>query len=389
MAIDTQARLAALQDDMALTLVPPVVNTQPGPEYTYAQLDYAMIAGLDRTPGGRLWVAWFGGGDSDKGFMLIAKSDDDGRTWSEPQAVIHSPMTPGGYRHRHLVGTLWTDPAGRLWWFFDNSIHYFDGRAGSWATVCENPDADRPMWSTPRRIWHGCTLNKPTVLSTGEWLLPISLWQRDHGIGEFIGTDLGRELDPHRMAHWFVSSDGGSTWSRRGGVNIPCHDFDEHMVVERADGRLVMFARTLYGMAQCESPDDGRSWSAPEPSPIPHVNARFFFRKLADGAWLLVKHGNMTEKPAGRSHLTAWLSDDEGRSWCGGLLLDERAGVSYPDGFQAPDGRIFIAYDHNRATDRELCLAVFHPDDIRAGRVVTPQARLRHRISISTGPARP
>jgi hypothetical protein len=38
-----------------------------------------------------------------------------------------------------------------------------------WATVCENPEAEKPAWSVPRRIWHGVMLNKPTVLSTGEW----------------------------------------------------------------------------------------------------------------------------------------------------------------------------------------------------------------------------
>jgi hypothetical protein len=37
-----------------------------------------------------------------------------------------------------------------------------------------------------------------------------------------------------------------------------------------------------------------------------------------------------------RSHLTAYLSDDDGRSWHGGLLLDERNGVSYPDGVEEP-----------------------------------------------------
>ncbi len=36
-----------------------------------------------------------------------------------------------------------------------------------------------------------------------------------------------------------------------------------------------------------------------------------------------------------RSHLTAWLSEDDGKTWRGGLMLDERATVSYPDGFQA------------------------------------------------------
>ena len=74
---------------------------------------------------------------------------------------------------------------------------------GANVAVCENPDADQPTWSAPRRIWHGVTLNKPTVLSTGEWMLPISLDQRE-GFGPFRG--LFKELDPLRGANVFVSA---------------------------------------------------------------------------------------------------------------------------------------------------------------------------------------
>ncbi len=42
-----------------------------------------------------------------------------------------------------LVGNLWTDPLGRLWLIFDQSMDMFDGRAGVWAAICENPDAER------------------------------------------------------------------------------------------------------------------------------------------------------------------------------------------------------------------------------------------------------
>jgi hypothetical protein len=79
--------------------------------------------------------------------------------------------------------------------------------------------------------------------------------------------------------------------------------------------------------------------------------------------------------------LTAWLSDDEGRTWQGGLMLDERKGISYPDGFQAPDGTIYISYDRNRATDGEILLARFTEDDILAGRLVGPKSKLKMLIS--------
>ena len=50
-----------------------------------------------------------------------------------------------------------------------------------------------------------------------------------------------------------------------------------------------------------------------------------------------------------RSHMTAFVSDNDGATWKGGLLLDERES-SYPDGIQAEDGEFFIIYDHQRYT---------------------------------------
>jgi hypothetical protein len=71
--------------------------------------------------------------------------------------------------------------------------------------------------------------------------------------------------------------------------------------------------------------------------------------------------------------------------WLGGLILDERKGVSYPDGFQAPDGTIYISYDRNRATDGEILLARFTEDDIKAKRLVNPKSKLKMLISRPLG----
>ena len=362
-----------------LALIPPELNTNPLPQYDYTKLDYGMTIGIERTLKGRLWACWVAGGDSPKAFFVLATSDDDGETWSKPRLVVdaHSPNLP---RDRSiLVGNLWTDPLGRLWLFFDQSMDMFDGRAGVWAAICENPDAKAPAWSRPRRIWHGVTLNKPTVLSTGEWMLPISLDQRG-GFGPFKGAF--RKLDPWRGANVFVSTDRGATWQRRGGVRFPSPDWHEHMIVERKDGTLWMLARTAKGIMQSMSSDSGRTWSRPSfPVGIKHPVARFHVRRLASGRILMVKHGKTMDTHEGRSKLTAWLSDDEGRTWKGGLMLDERKGISYPDGSQAPDGTIYISYDRNRSTDGEILLARFTEQDVLERRLVGSRSKLRMLIS--------
>ncbi len=369
---------------LPLGLEPVPINVNPGPEYSAAQLDYAMVIGLDRTPKGRLWAAWIAGGDSDKGLFVAASSDDEGKTWSATRLVIDPVDSPTGIRRRALVGNFWTDPTGKLWLFYDQSMGYFDGRAGAWAITCENPDADKPVWSAPRRIWHGATLNKPIVLKNGEWLMPISLWDRSK-IGPAVFKNEFPELDEVRMANVFVSNDQGKNWTRRGGVRVPQSQFDEHMFVELKDGRLWLLARTTYGIAESFSSDQGRTWTEAQPSKIQHIPARFHLRRLASGKLLLVKHGQIEERTAKRSHLTAFLSDDEGQTWKGGLLLDERTGVSYPDGFQAPDGTISIIYDHNRAKDREILMAKFTEEDILAGKIVSDKGQLQIMVHKALG----
>lgn len=355
-------------------LVAPIVNTAPLPEYGDDKLDYGMTIGIERTPNGRLWACWVAGGDSPEAFFVLATSDDDGESWSQPRVVIDSHDKDLPRPRSILVGNLWTDPLGRLWLFFDQSMDMFDGRAGVWATRCDNPDAKESAWSSPKRIADGVMLNKPTVLSSGEWMLPISLDQRP-GFGPFRGCFAA--LDPLRGASVHVSTDQGNTWQRRGAAQFPNPDWHEHMIVERTDGSLWMLARTAKGIMQTTSSDGGRTWKKPTlPSGIRQPNARFFFRRLASGRILLVKHGDQIDSHRGRVQLSAWLSEDEGQTWTGGLVIDDRKGISYPDGFQSPDGTISISYDRNRATDGEILMARFREEDVLAKEIVSEQGKL-------------
>ncbi|MDB6072981.1 MAG: hypothetical protein JWO89_621 [Verrucomicrobiaceae bacterium] len=351
------------QSVLDLSLEPPVINTSPGPEYADEVRTGNMIIGIDRTPKGRLWACWVGNGDNPNGFFVLASSDDDGKKWSKPRVVIDPTDPPDAPQRRTLVGNLWTDPLGRLWCFFDQSLGYFDGRCGDWYTRCDNPDDAEPVWSKPVRFADGCTLNKPTVLANGDWLLPVALWTRDR-IGPAVLKEAHHELDSIRMANVYASTDQGKTWARRGGVAFPRTDFDEHMIVELNDSRLWMLARTKDGISESFSTDKGATWSEPALSSIQNPSARFFIRRLASGKLLLVKNGPTNIRLPRRSNMSAFLSTDDGKTWSKGLLLDDRAEVSYPDGFQAPDGVIHILYDWNRHTDAEILLTKFKEEDI-------------------------
>jgi hypothetical protein len=115
-------------------------------------------------------------------------------------------------------------------------------------------------------------------------------------------------------------------------------------------------------------------------SSIKHCTSRFFVRRLKSGSLLLVKHGPLNKR-VGRQQLTAYVSDDEGKTWSGGLMIDEREDVTYPDGVQAGDGRIYIIYDHQRTPLGEVLMATFTEEDVRAGEPVSDKIRLRGKVA--------
>ena len=349
------------RNEKDLALVAPVLNTAPGPEYASKVRLFQGIPSIERSPGGRLWAVWYSGreGEGVENYVCVVTSGDDGRTWTEPVLVIDPPGNVRAYDPN-----IWHDPQGRLWVFWAQSYEWFDGRCGVWCTVTDDPESPSPAWSEPRRIAHGIMMCKPTVLSTGEWMLPTAVWASE---------DCHEDAMEDCFSNVTCSTDNGATFTRRGGADVPDRSCDEHMVIERKDGSLWMLVRARYGVGQSFSTDGGFTWSPGEPSNIAGPCSRFFIQRLASGRLLLVNHYNFE----GRSHMTALLSDDDGASWPHHLLLDERSGVSYPDGVQAADGRIYAIYDFERTDAMEILMAVFREEDILAGKIVSSDARLR------------
>ena len=354
------------QDEKALSLQPPEIKLNPGDAYSSQNRTWQGIPSLERTAAGRLWATWYSGGEGEgpDNYILLVTSSDDGHTWSEPRLVIDPPG-----KVRAHDPSIWLDPLGRLWLFWTQSYDWFDGRAGVWTIQTENPEVENPVWTEPKRLCHGNMLNKPVVLSTGEWLLPAALWaSREPRLPE---------LAYYRFSCVYCSTDQGQAWTLRGRADVPERGFDEHQLVERRDGSLWMLVRTRYGIGESFSNDSGFTWSPGQHSSIEGPGSRFFIRRLQSGRLLLVNHHHFQ----GRSHLTALLSEDDGQTWIEGLLLDKRFNVAYPDGVQASDGRIFIIYDHKRYSAKEILLAVFTEEDILAGKCVSKACRLKQLVN--------
>lgn len=365
----------------AALAVPQVLRPLP-PDYRDDQRRFQGIPSVTRSSGGRLWATWYAGGagEGPENYVLLATSGDDGRTWSRPLLAVDPD---GNGPLRAFDPSMWTDPLGGVWLFWAQGASWWDGRAGVWAMKCEDPDRADSAWSRPRRLFDGIMMCRPMADSRGRWLYPAAIWQRKPNSAAPYAQDLGEKIGANVM----VSTDQGATYQWLGQGKAPAKDaaFDEHMLLERKDGGFSMFLRTKYGIGTADSRDGGRTWSDVRPSGWPHPSARFFIHRLQSGNLLLVKHGGMDQR-TGRSHLTAHLSDDDGRTWKHSLLLDERKGVSYPDGVQDQNGRVYIIYDYNRTRDKQILMARFSEADIIAGKVdEAPSAWSRIVVNQATG----
>lgn len=376
----------------------PPLNTSPGPEYASSTRVYQGIPGIERSTNSRLWAVWNAAGTGDSfgegpfDYVVLVTSGDGGKTWSKPKLVIDPP---GNVHAWH--GCLWVDPRGRLWLFWSQDYGGWDGRGGVWAIVSSTPDSENPKWSKPRRIANGEVLNKLTVLKTGDWLVPVAVWSWECNLPEAnerftLGLSssaikaLCHDLGEEKGLNVYVSADQGKTWKLLGQAHGADQDQAlEHMIVERSDGSLWMLVRTRYGIGQSISTNAGKTWGQIGESGIRHPVTRFFIRRLKSGRLLMVRHNPPSVAypkdcdncgQMNRSHLTAYLSDDDGKSWYGSLLLDERERVSYPDGIEADDGTIYLIYDRLRYTEREILLAKFTEVDVRQRKCVTDNCKL-------------
>lgn len=361
------AAAIARGDETAFLRAPAIVNHDK-PLHATDNRAFQGIPSLAIAPNGRLWATWYAGvtpAEDHNNYVVLSTSGDGGATWSE--TLIVDPDEDGPVRA--FDPELWMAPDGTLRLVWAQAIGHEGSVAGVWFLTISNPNDATPKYDPPRRITDGIMMCKPLVTSNGDWLLPASTWRK---------TD--------NSARVVASTDQGATWTLRGGCNVPIdvRNFDEHMLIERKDGKLWMLVRTKYGIGESISTDGGKTWPELKPSQIQHATARFFIRRLQSGNLLLVKHGPV-DKRIGRSHLTAYVSKDDGQTWNGGLLLDERNSVSYPDGQQSADGVIHIIYDFDRTGDRHILMATFTEQDVVAGEIVSGKGKLRQIVSDASG----
>jgi hypothetical protein len=172
------------------------------------------IPGLERTAKGRLYVSWFTGGPKEpapENAVVLSRSEDGGTTFSAPQ-VMAAPASDGT---RCFDPTLWIDPRGRLWYVFTRGNKDIP-RHDVWARICTEPDAPEPVFGAEFRVGfdvpYAFRMNKPTVLSTGEWIMPVT--HASEPIRDWFANDKQRQ----GVA---ISTDEGRSWTLHGALEAP------------------------------------------------------------------------------------------------------------------------------------------------------------------------
>jgi len=337
------------------------------PEHTKFSEGIRMYQGCPTiavTKGGRIYLGWYAGGLTEPhmdNYNLLVYSDDQGKSWSKPLLII-----PSSYEKQiHALDIqLFVDPEGALHvlWVQNNvspdpevrpvsrpfqPLIFMDGYMfhdfyhNEWEVVCQNPDADEPVFSKPRYLYQGFLRCKPTFLENGDWLC-FAYDQMTDRYG------------------YSISQDQGKTFTHHYGAKKLNTYFDEAMAFQMEDGTVRMYARNGFGeLAMCDSKDQGRTWTEAVMSGIVAADTRFYVKKLPSGRVLLI----INEDRKIRKNMTLCLSEDDGKSWKYKTCIDAREGISYPDA-DYRDGRIYLTYDRGRTSEREIFFTSFTENDI-------------------------
>ncbi|WP_281691044.1 sialidase family protein [Pseudomonas sp. PARCl1] len=362
--------------------VPPRLERNTNdPDYRLSGRVYQATATIARSGASRYWSAWRAdnqfAGEAPGNFTVLAYSDDKNQTVKEYGYFTFTaaddpdnplPIEQRAGRDKHLVDPmLWLDPDGRLWLFFGvmgNNKH-FDGVQGTWAVICQNPNAEFPVWGQPFRLSYFGDPRHP-VMVNGKWYLAVDGWRFSAEYPPFYMDRVGPhiyEFDWRNQKLRHVSqlpANNGTGYS----------GFFETEFVQLADGRVMALLRWTAGdsgVLVSYSSDLMKTWTPWVNYLVlaPAASSRIWLGRSPSGR-LLVVWNNDTNRLA----LTLGLSDDEGVTYPYRIQLEPNSAgqLTYPVVAFGDNGEIFIEYDNQRtAGKRQIHIAKVIEQEVVAG----------------------
>ncbi|CAJ0687296.1 sialidase family protein [Ralstonia mannitolilytica] len=339
-------------------------------------------ANLHALPNGDLLCAWFGG--TQEGIpdvsIYLSRLAAGSTEWQPATKLSDDPA------RSEQNPVLFTTPTGELWLIYTAQL---SGHQNT-AIVRRRISTDGGhSWGPIETLFDqpGTFVRQPiVVLPDGAWACPAFLCRTQPG-ERWVGND--------DISAVMISEDHGRTWTQH---VVPDSLGCVHMNVQTlADGSLLALYRSRWAdRIYASRSQDGRSWSAPQPTALPNNNSSIQFVALRNGHLALVynesdashstgrrtslyddiedaeDHGELREQQASvrgtafwgapRAPLSLAISEDGGHTWRrrrnieigdGYCMTNNSADqrnreYSYPSIVQGIDGALHIAFTYFR-----------------------------------------
>ncbi|NYJ74320.1 exo-alpha-sialidase [Allobranchiibius huperziae] len=322
--------------------------------------------------------------------ILLRRSTDQGRTWSQQQIVRQAPA-PAGFGDPSLLVDHRT---GRIFLFYAAGMNQGFGGSGTGnsetdpnilQTDYSYSDDDGRTW-TSRRItsqiknpsWSGL------FAASGQGI------QLVHGpyAGRLIQQYLIR-ISGQNYAASAYSDDDGATWKMGRPVGP---GMDENKTVELADGSVMLNSRATPHRLVAISRDGGVTYSTPQADPalVDPADNGSIIRVAPDAPRSDPRSRQLlfvnNDDPLLRRNLTVRMSCDSGRTWPISRVVDSGS-AEYSTLTRQSNGRFGLLYERNGVQEvtytsfgldwlKGACapVSVTAPDGVRAGRSATVTA---------------
>ena len=257
--------------------------------------------------------------------LMIKRSKDNGRTWSE-QAVLWDDAgntcgnpCPVIDRHSGDIVLLMTHNPGDE---HEKEIQTGSVAQGRTVWVSRSSD-DGVTWTAPKNITDQAKDPAWGWYATGPGV-GIQLTHEPHAgrlvipANHSIKMKVDGETINENGAHTIYSDDGGKTWNMSAPVRPSCN---ESQIVELSDGRLMLNSRSYTDPKLRRisfSNDGGETWSRPR------IESQLI-EPRCQGSMIRFDPGEQSAKPwilfsnpatqSGRYNLTVRASSDDGQTW--------------------------------------------------------------------------
>ena len=314
------------------------------------------------------------GGDSGNIDLLLKRSKDNGKSWSDKQVVWNDGTNTCGN-----PCPVVDEETGRIWLFLtwnlgedhENEIIHKTSKYPRIPYLCYSDD-DGETWSTPVNMSETCCDTSWGWYATGPGF-GIQIKNGPHK-GRLVIPANHSYDDPEGTirngpygygAHVLYSDDHGKTWIRSESIKPGCN---ESQVTELSDGTLEMNMRSYNGKycrAISFSKDGGETWSEIE-----------YDYQLVESRCQasIINYEQLNEKqihlflnpavPVGRNHLTLKASFDDCKSWSNDKLIYEGQ-AAYSCLTKLPDGKIGMFFEAGKKSAYEKMVFVsFEPNQL-------------------------